>query len=67
MAHKIYLGDAVYVEVNKCNDLILTTENGIFATNTIVLEPQIYKALVEYVARLQKIKEEEEEIHDVET
>lgn len=46
-ADKVYLGDGVYVQ----NDpqwpaqLILTAENGIEATDTIYLEPDVQRAL----------------------
>jgi len=46
---RIYLGDAVYAEVDDCGDLVLTTEDGIRATNRIVLEPQVLRALFEYL------------------
>lgn len=48
---KMYLGDGVYVDVER-GMLKLTTENGISTTNTIYLEPEVYEALVQYVARL---------------
>lgn len=48
--NKIYLGDAVYAEVDELGDLVLTTEDGIRATNRIVLEPSVLLALQEYVA-----------------
>jgi hypothetical protein len=49
---KEYLGDGVYVELNSAQQLVLTTENGVAITNTIFLEPEVWAALVEYVARL---------------
>ena len=49
---KEYLGDSVYVEtMNPDGMLMLTTENGCGATNTIYLEPEVYQALTEYVKR----------------
>lgn len=44
---KVYVGDAVYVEFDSPfeGDLTLTTENGIGATNTIVLGPYEWKSL----------------------
>ena len=45
---KIYLGDGVYCEYDDYN-LILTTENGIEVTNTIVLEPIVYMELIKFV------------------
>lgn len=49
--HKDYLGDGVYVDVEK-GMLKLTMENGIETTNTIFLEPEVYEALVRYVERI---------------
>jgi hypothetical protein len=37
--------------------LVLTTENGLSTTNTIVLEPAVYAALVEYVKRLNALED----------
>lgn len=48
---KTYLGDAVYAEINVYDDLILTTEDGIKATNRIVLEPSVRAALAEYLTQ----------------
>lgn len=49
MAHKVYLGDSVYVDVER-GMLKLTTENGYGPSNTIYLEPEVYLALTDYVA-----------------
>ncbi len=46
---KEYLGDAVYARIDKFGDLVLTTEDGERATNTIILEPQIIQALDVYL------------------
>jgi hypothetical protein len=44
---KTYLGDGVYVSHGAYNgEIVLTTENGISATNTIVLEPEVLAALI---------------------
>jgi len=48
---KAYLGDGAYVEFDGFA-LWLTTEDGIRTTNRICLEPEVYRALTEYVARL---------------
>lgn len=50
---KSYLGDAVYVNFDGYY-LILTTEDGVSSTNTILLEPEVYAALVRYVQALPK-------------
>jgi len=46
---KAYLGDGVYVDVD-WGDLKLSTDRG-GVTHWIVLEPQVYAALVAYVTR----------------
>ena len=48
---KCYLGDGAYVDFDGFA-LVLTTENGISETNRIVLEPEVYMALVRYVEEL---------------
>ncbi len=45
---KAYIGDAVYAEIND-GELKLTTENGIRATNTIILEPEVLSTLMLYL------------------
>jgi len=49
---KEYLGDGVYAEMDRYGSLVLTTEDGIRATNRIVLEPEVLIALSEYLERL---------------
>ena len=46
---KKYIGDSVYVELNDAEQLVLTTENGYSPSNTIVLEPEVFQALISYV------------------
>lgn len=48
---KRYLGDGVYVHVVD-GRILLTTEDGVRATNTIYLEADVYEALVLYVNAL---------------
>jgi len=52
---KRYLGDSVYCEFDGFA-IILTTENGYDddPRNRIVLEPEVYTALLEFVKRLKK-------------
>ncbi len=45
---KRYLGDGVYVDIDE-RGIVLTTEDGIRATNTIVLEPEVIAALEQYL------------------
>ena len=45
---KTYLGDGVYAAVDEYG-ITLTTENGIEITNTICLEPDVIKALLEFI------------------
>lgn len=51
---KTYLGDGVYLEVYPCGTLKLTTENGAEVTNTIVLEPEVFFALTNFLEQLVK-------------
>lgn len=48
---KRYLGDGAYVDFDGFA-LVLTAENGVSATDRIVLEPAVWDALVEYVEAL---------------
>ncbi len=48
---KIYLGDSVYARFDGYG-IVLTTENGYGASNTIVMEPEVVRALEEFVAKL---------------
>jgi hypothetical protein len=50
--NKEYIGDAVYARFYSYGALVLTTEDGIRATNTIVLEPEVLEALLGYLERL---------------
>ncbi len=50
---KRYIGDGVYADFNGFN-LIITTEDGINTTNTIFLEPEVYKSLTQYVADIER-------------
>lgn len=47
---KQYLGDGVYVR-EEGGDVVLTTENGISETNTIILEPSVLQSLDEWLRR----------------
>ena len=47
---KIYLGDGAYAQFDGHN-IVITTENGIETTNTIVLEPLTILALLAFVSR----------------
>ena len=46
---KTYLGDAVYIQVAGSGVITLTTEDGIDASNTIYLEPEVAGKLVAYL------------------
>jgi hypothetical protein len=47
----MYVGDGVYVEYDGFS-LILTTEDGVSTTNRIVLEPEVYNSLVNFVTHI---------------
>lgn len=50
---KAYLGDSVYAKIDEFGRLVLTTENGYpdDPRNLIVLEPEVFLALENYVSR----------------
>jgi hypothetical protein len=54
-AVKRYIGDGVYVDFDGFA-IVITTENGFETTNSIVLEPDVYEALLEWVASLPVVK-----------
>jgi hypothetical protein len=51
--NKDYLGDGVYVqaEFEHSDVVVLTTENGVYSTNTIYLEPRVINALFKWFER----------------
>jgi hypothetical protein len=52
-----YLGDGVYVDRGMWeSDFKLYTSNGLETTNTISIEPEVWKRLVEWHARHMKGK-----------
>ena len=51
--YKEYLGDAVYAAWEEDRlSIVLTTEDGLRATNTIVLEPEVSDALNQWIKRV---------------
>lgn len=48
MSRKAYLGDSVYADFDE-HSIVLTTENGVEATNTIYLEPQVVENLTDFI------------------
>lgn len=54
--HKEYLGDGVYVDFD-ARGIILTTEDGYRATNTIVLELEVFDALLRYIKKRGQLRE----------
>lgn len=61
MKRKVYLGDSVYADWDGFA-IILTTENGtpFDPTNEIILEPEVWAALVKWVERLHGNQQETE-------
>jgi hypothetical protein len=47
---KTYLGDGVYAEIIY-GQLVLTTEDGVSTTNTIVFEPEVLANFLAYCNR----------------
>lgn len=54
MDKKIYIGDGAYAAVDSFGDLVLTTENGISVQNTVVIEPEFYPMLEDFVKQLRE-------------
>lgn len=46
-SNKRYLGDGCYAEITE-QGLVLTTENGIRVTNRVVMEPEVFAALIKF-------------------
>lgn len=46
-----YLGDGLYADV-KHGPVVITSENGINVLDRIVLEPEVFVALLRFVARV---------------
>lgn len=56
--NKEYLGDAVYASMSESTgDLVLTTEDGVRATNTVVLEAEVMISLISYLKRNYNFRE----------
>ena len=53
---KRYLGDGVYAAFDEMH-IVLTTEDGIQATNTIYLDDQVIAALKAYIDGLETVDE----------
>lgn len=53
-----YLGDGAYVRFDGYG-LVLTTSNGVDETNEIYLEPSVWFALEQYVARIKALNKPE--------
>lgn len=53
--NKFYVGDGVYARFDKHGDLILTTEDGLNATNVIILEPAVWESLKQFAARQHEV------------
>lgn len=48
---KEYIGDGAYAELLDDGTIILTAEDGIAVTNRVVLESDVWNALLAYVRR----------------
>jgi hypothetical protein len=54
---KEYLGDSVYADFDGFQ-IVLTTENGYGATNTIYMEPDVVAAFLKYKERVDIMRAE---------
>ena len=48
---KEYLGDGAYINFDGYH-VVLTAENGIYATDTVALEPEVLERFLNYIERL---------------
>ena len=55
---KVFIGDGVYVVLDR-GMICLTTENGYDTTNTIYLEPEVWRALKLWVEDVEKYYREQ--------
>lgn len=53
---KVYLGDSVYADMDEFDAMILTTENGMGPSNRIVLEPEVFNALQQWLYRIRQAR-----------
>lgn len=51
---KVYLGDGVFARIDPSGSLILTTENGAYATNAMVIEPEVARALLAFLVKVKE-------------
>lgn len=50
--HKRHLGDGAYANLDFHGRVVLTTENGLEVTNTVVLEPEVLVELERWLEEL---------------
>ena len=68
---KEYLGDSVYADVNAkyagvgADRVVLTTDNGYGASNTIYLETFVLDNLLKYIAKLEQFKAGVKDVREV--
>lgn len=48
---KTYIGDSVYLDRDGYGRIVLTTENGMGPSNTIVLEPEVLENLLRVIEK----------------
>jgi len=53
---KSYVGDSIYIE-DKGHAIVLTTDNGEGASNTIIIEPEQWFVLIKHMERIQNHRE----------
>jgi len=55
--YRAYLGDGVYAYVDDFGGVVLTTEDGVKATNTIILEPDVLLAFELWIELVREAEE----------
>ena len=45
---KTYIGDGIYMSISSVGEVLLTTENGVETTNSIILESDIMDSVISF-------------------
>ena len=61
MNSKEYLGDGVYIDRTEYGEVVLTTEDGTRATNTIIMDGSVLANFEEYLRSIRKDKNAEDQ------
>ena len=57
-AMKLYIGDSVYADLDEWGRLVLTTSNGLYDNNIIILEPEVIRGMLRFMDAKNLLPEE---------